>query len=71
MIKATKKLIDIPLIIAGGIKNEKHAYQTVKAGADIIQVGSAFEASAGNLKEMGKRFNAITSAVKKAGKEKK
>lgn len=71
MVAATKKLIDIPLIVAGGVKNEKFAYETVKAGADIIHVGSAFEASAGNLKEMGKKFKAITDAVKKAAKEKK
>jgi len=71
MVAAAKKLIDVPLVVAGGIKNEKQAYQTIKAGADIIHVGSAFEATKGNLDEMGKRFKAITTAVKKAGKEKK
>jgi hypothetical protein len=35
-----------------------------------VQVGSAFEACKGNLKEMGKQFKAITDAVQKAGKEK-
>jgi len=71
MAAATKKLIDVPLVIAGGIKNEKQAFELVKAGADIVQIGSAFEACKGNLAEIGKRFKAITSAVKKAGKEKK
>jgi len=71
MVAATKKLIDVPLIVAGGVKDEKLAYETVMAGADIIHVGSAFEACKGNLNEMGKKFKAITSAVKKAGKEKK
>lgn len=70
MIAATKKLIEVPLIVAGGVKNEKFAYETIRAGADIIHVGSAFEACKGDLKEMGKRFRAITSAVNKAGKEK-
>ncbi len=71
MVAATRKLIDIPLIVAGGVKNGKYAYETIKAGADIIHVGSALEACKGDLKLMGKRFNEITSAVKKAGKEKK
>jgi phosphoglycerol geranylgeranyltransferase len=71
MVAATKKLIEIPLIVAGGVRNEKLAYETIKAGADIVQIGTAFEASKGNLKEAGKKFNAITTAVKKAGKEKR
>jgi len=70
MVAATKKLIEVPLLIAGGIKNEKFAFDTIRAGADIVQVGSAFEACKGNLKEMGKQFKAITDAVRKAGKEK-
>ena len=71
MVAATKKLIEIPLIVAGGVRNEKLAYETIKAGADIVQIGTAFEASKGNLNEAGKKFKAITTAVKKAGKEKK
>lgn len=70
MVAATKKQIEIPLIVAGGVRNEKLAYETVKAGADIVQIGTAFEASKGDLKEAGKKFKAITTAVKKAGKEK-
>ena len=71
MIAATRKLIDIPLVVAGGVRTPKAAYETIKAGADIIQVGSAFESCKGDLKEMGKKFKGITDAVKKAGKEKK
>jgi phosphoglycerol geranylgeranyltransferase len=70
MVAATKKVLDIPLLVAGGVKNPKSAFETVKAGADIVQVGTAFESSKRNLLEMGKRFKAITEAVKKAGKEK-
>ncbi len=71
MVAATKKIIDIPLVVAGGVRTPKAAYETIKAGADIIQVGSAFESCKGDLKEMGKKFKAITDTVKKAGKEKK
>lgn len=71
MVAATKKVLEIPLLVAGGVRNEKLAFETIKAGADIVQVGTAFESSKGNLQEMGKTFKAITEAVKKAGKEKK
>lgn len=71
MVVATRKMIDIPLIVAGGVRTPKNAYETIKAGADIIHVGSALEACKGDLKAMGKKFNELTGAVKKAGREKK
>jgi phosphoglycerol geranylgeranyltransferase len=71
MVAAAKKAIDIPLLIAGGVRTQKLAYETIKAGADIVQVGTAFEASKGNMQQLGKRFKAITDAVRKAGAEKK
>ena len=71
MVSATKKLVDIPLIVAGGVRTPKFAYETIRAGADVVQVGSAFESCKGNLQEMGKKFKGITDAVKKAGKEKR
>ncbi len=71
MVTATKKLIDLPLLVAGGVRNAKFAFETIKAGADIIQVGTAFEQCKGNLQETGKKFKAITDAVKKAGREKR
>lgn len=71
MVSQAKKLVEVPLLVAGGVRTPKDAYETIKAGADIVQVGTAFEASQGNLDEMGKKFRAITDSVKKAGKEKK
>ena len=71
MVAATKKQIDIPLVIAGGVRTKEFAYDTIKAGADVVHVGTALEACNGDLVKMGKKFKEITSAVKKAGKEKK
>ncbi len=71
MVSMVKKTIDIPLIVAGGCRTAKRAYATIKAGADIVQIGTAFEVSKGDLKKMGRTFKEITSMVKKAGKEKK
>src|SRR3989338_2497138 len=42
MISYVKNLIDVPLVVAGGIRNEKLAYKTVKAGAAIIHFGHTF-----------------------------
>jgi len=45
MIRRTKKIISIPLIVGGGIRDGKTAYQKVKAGADIIVTGTIVEKS--------------------------
>lgn len=43
MVKAVKSSITIPYIVAGGVKTPDEARAVMKAGADIIQVGTAFE----------------------------
>ena len=43
MIKKVKKVIDIPLIVGGGIRTPQQASEIAKAGADVIVVGTAFE----------------------------
>jgi len=71
MIKATSETIDIPLLIAGGVRTPKYAYQVIKAGADIIHVGTAVEEKSKNFSGLKKKITAFVTAVKKAGKEKK
>jgi len=66
MISFTKKAIEIPLIVGGGIRDGKKAYEKVKAGADIIVTGTAIEKS----KTPYRRAKVIINGVKKAGKEK-
>jgi len=43
MVSAVKSAISIPYIAAGGIRTPDQAKAVIKAGADIIQVGTAFE----------------------------
>ena len=43
MISAVKSYIEIPLIAGGGIKKPETAREKVKAGADIIVIGTALE----------------------------
>lgn len=43
MVSAVRSSITIPYIAAGGIRTPEQAKNVIKAGADIIQVGTAFE----------------------------
>jgi phosphoglycerol geranylgeranyltransferase len=70
MIKATKSTIDIPLVIAGGVRTPEYAFDSISAGADIVHVGSAIE-KAGSEKEAFSRLKKLTEAVKKGAKAKK
>jgi phosphoglycerol geranylgeranyltransferase len=56
MVSAVKSAITIPYVAAGGIKTAEQARAVIKAGADIIQVGTAFEkeSSVAKIKDMVK-----------------
>lgn len=71
MVAATKKLIEVPLIVAGGVRTPESVTELVKAGADIIQIGSVLEKSKGDLKKMGEILKTMTDACHKAGKARK
>jgi len=43
MIRLTKKIISIPLIVGGGIRNGEQAREIVKAGSDIIVTSTIIE----------------------------
>lgn len=57
MIAAVKKNIDIPLIVGGGIRDERTAREKARAGADIIITGTTLEKEK-NLKQ------ALTDIIK-------
>lgn len=68
LIKTVKSVLSIPYFYAGGIKRPEQGYNIIKAGADGIHVGTAFEIS--ESKKAGEKIKAMSNAVKKAGKEK-
>lgn len=70
MVSEVRKSISVPLVVAGGVRNEKFAFDTIKAGADIVHVGAAIENSSNDLKKVQEKVSKISSAVKKAGREK-
>ena len=47
MVKAVSSVIEVPYIVGGGVRTPGEARDVIKAGADIVQVGTAFEKTGG------------------------
>lgn len=47
MVKAVSSVIEVPYIVGGGVRTPDEARSVIKAGADIVQVGTAFEKTGG------------------------
>jgi len=62
MVKAVGSAIDIPYIVGGGVRTPDEAKAVIKAGADIIQVGTAFE-KGGSVE----RIKRMVEAVREGG----
>jgi phosphoglycerol geranylgeranyltransferase len=62
MISAVKHLLDIPLIVGGGIKTKEQAKIAASAGADIIVTGNLTES-----KDANQRISEIIHAIKNVG----
>jgi len=61
MIRVVKGIVQIPLIIGGGIKTGLQAREIAKAGADIVVTGTLTE-KRGNLKE---KISSMVASIKK------
>ena len=59
MISKVRKVIQIPLIVGGGIKTPEMAAEAVKAGADIIVIGTAFEKEPEMLKKFAEAIHSV------------
>jgi phosphoglycerol geranylgeranyltransferase len=70
MIAYTKKSIDIPLLIAGGVNKPQYAFDCISSGADIIHVGAAIEHTS-SLKEAESKMKKMVDAVRKGANAKK
>ena len=70
MIATTKSSIDIPLLIAGGVRNPQYAIDCISSGADIIHVGSAIEDTNGNGSQAKNKLQKMCQAVKRGAKAK-
>ncbi len=66
MVRAVKSVINVPYIVAGGIISDSDISKILKAGADMVQIGTAFEKSV-NVK---KTIELFSRTVKEEGKKK-
>lgn len=59
MISKVNQMIQIPLIVGGGIKTPEMAAEAVKAGADVIVIGTAFEKEPEMLQQFAKAIHSV------------
>lgn len=52
MIRAVKKMLELPLIVGGGIRSAEQAYSAWQSGADVLVVGNAIESRPEFLSEL-------------------
>lgn len=57
IIRAVKKIVDLPLITGGGIDSVEKARQAIKAGANLVVLGNALEKNMSLLSEISPCFN--------------
>jgi len=60
MIEQVSSMIEIPLVVGGGIKDPEKAYRNCKAGADVIVIGNAIEKDPSLIKEMSDAIHAVS-----------
>lgn len=66
MVKAVSSVLDVPYVVAGGIRTPEEAKNVLKSGADIIQVGTAFEDGSG-VQKVRDMVNAVREGAKMRG----
>ena len=59
MISKVSQMINVPLIVGGGIKTPEMAAEAVKAGADVIVIGTAFEKEPEMLKKFAEAIHGV------------
>lgn len=63
MIEKVSQVIEVPLIIGGGITDPEKAYLNCKAGADVIVVGNAIEKNSALIKEIAAAIHGLSVTV--------
>lgn len=70
LIAAVKSQLTVPFIYGGGCRSPQQARDIIKAGADGIQIGTAFEID-GDHKVVREKVERMVNAVKEAAKERR
>lgn len=68
-IGAVRKMVHLPIVIAGGVRTPEDVSRCIGAGADIVHVGTSIaNAANGDIKKAEKLMKELVDAAKKAGK---
>lgn len=59
MIEKVSQVIEVPLVIGGGINEPEKAYRNCKAGADVIVIGNAIEKDPSLIREMSAAIHSV------------
>ncbi len=59
MIQQVSQVVDLPLIVGGGIRTPEQAVKSCQAGADVIVVGNAFEQNPLLVEAMAKAVHGV------------
>jgi heptaprenylglyceryl phosphate synthase len=60
MIRAVKSMIDVPYIVGGGVRTPRELGEVYRSGADIVQIGTAFEDSGNAVYKKAVAFAKVT-----------
>jgi len=63
MIEKVAQIIEVPLVVGGGITDPEKAYRNCKAGADVIVIGNAIEKDASLIKEMSTAIHSVPARI--------
>jgi phosphoglycerol geranylgeranyltransferase len=63
MIESVSKIIEVPLVIGGGISDPEKAYRNCKAGADVIVIGNAIEKDASLIRDMSTAIHSVPTTI--------
>ena len=56
MIASVRKVVNVPLIVGGGINSTQKAFNALEAGADLIVIGNALEKNPQLLTEISEKI---------------
>lgn len=70
MVAQTKAVLDVPLVVAGGVRTPEFAFDMISSGADIVHVGSAIEKTKSES-EIKNKLGKMMDAVRRGARAKK